>query len=175
MLDSFPVAVCHKMRHKHLGRIPRCKLLAGKAYHGRCASKRNWFYELKVQVVTTSGGIPVEFHLHAGGKSEQAGRRGLARWICSPAACSTPMPATPTTWPKPCSTRPAADGPQKNSKCLHLPGQASLLQHFRKCIETCFSQLTAHFPKQIHAVTAEGFALKIAHFIFDYALHQVGL
>ncbi|MGI4862805.1 MAG: hypothetical protein ACRYFZ_02710 [Janthinobacterium lividum] len=48
VLDSFPVAVCHKMRQKHLGRIPRCKLLTGKAYHGRCASKRSWFYGLKV-------------------------------------------------------------------------------------------------------------------------------
>jgi len=36
-----------------------------------------------------------------------------------------------------------------------------LLQHFRKSIETCYSQLTARFPKHIHAVTAQGFALKI--------------
>ncbi|MGI4865222.1 MAG: hypothetical protein ACRYFZ_14970 [Janthinobacterium lividum] len=27
--------------------------------------------------MATSNGVPVAFHLHAGGKSEQAGRRGL--------------------------------------------------------------------------------------------------
>ena len=35
--DSFPVAVCYNTG------IPRCKLLKGKAYHERCASKRCWF------------------------------------------------------------------------------------------------------------------------------------
>lgn len=71
VLDSFPVAVCHNTR------IPRCKLLMGKAYHGRCASKRSWFYGLKVQVVATSDGLPVEFYIRAGAESEQTGRRGL--------------------------------------------------------------------------------------------------
>ena len=72
VLDSFPVAVCHNTR------IPSCKLLTGKAYHSRCASKRSWFYSLRLQVVATSTGVPVEFLLHAGGEFEQAGRRGLA-------------------------------------------------------------------------------------------------
>jgi len=44
VLDSFPVAVCNNTR------ISRCKLLTGKAYYGRRASKHNWFYGLKVQV-----------------------------------------------------------------------------------------------------------------------------
>ncbi len=52
-------------------------MLTGKAYHGRCASKRSWFYGLKVQVVATSDGLPVEFYIHAGAESEQTGRRGL--------------------------------------------------------------------------------------------------
>ena len=38
VIDSFPVAVCHSIR------IPRCKILTGKAYRGRSASKRQWFY-----------------------------------------------------------------------------------------------------------------------------------
>ena len=71
LIDSFPVAGCHNTR------IPRCKLLTGKAYHGRCASKRCWFYGLKVQVVTTSDGVPVEFHLHAGAEADSTGLRGL--------------------------------------------------------------------------------------------------
>ncbi|WP_139252216.1 IS982 family transposase, partial [Hymenobacter psychrotolerans] len=172
VLDSFPVAVCHNTR------IPRCKLLTGKAYHGRCASKRGWFYGLKVQVVATSDGIPVEFHIHAGAESEQTGQRGLpldlpigsvlythagytdyvAEDLFHEASGSQQVTARRTN-----STRP-----------LH-PAQTFLLQYFRKGIETCFSQLTARFPKQIHAVTAAGFALKIALFVFAHTLHQAGL
>lgn len=172
VLDSFPVAVCHNTR------IPRCKLLTGKAYHGRCASKRSWFYGLKVQVVATSDGVPVEFHIHAGGESEQAGRRGLL--LDLPAGSLLYADAGYTDYVAEDLFNEASGSQQqtarrKDSKRPHHPAQSFLLQYFRKRIETCFSQLTARFPKHIHAVTAEGFALKIALFIFAHTLHQVGL
>ena len=172
VLDSFPVAVCHNTR------IPRCKLLTGKAYHGRCASKRTWFYGLKVQVVATSDGIPVEFTIHAGAESEQAGRRGLA--LDLPAGSVLYTDAGYTDYVAEDLFNEASGSQQqsarrKESKRPHHPAQSFLIQYFRKGIETTFSQLTARFPKQIHAVTAEGFALKIALFIFVHTLHQVGL
>ena len=172
VLDSFPVAVCHNTR------IPRCKLLTGKAYHGRCASKRSWFYGLKVQVVATSNGVPVEFHIHAGGESEQAGRRGLS--LDLPAGSSLYTDAGYTDYVAEDLFNEASGSQQQsarrqNSKRPHHPAQNFLIQYFRKSIETTFSQLTARFPKQIHAVTAAGFALKIALFLFAHVLDQVGL
>jgi hypothetical protein len=172
VLDSFPVAVCHNTR------IARCKLLTGKAYHGRCASKRSWFYGLKVQVVATSDGIPVEFHIHAGAESEQTGQRGLP--LDLPAGSVLYTDAGYTDYVAEDIFNQASGSQQqtarrKNSKRPHRPAQTFLLQYFRKRIETCFSQLTARFPKQIHAVTAQGFALKIALFIFAHSLHQAGL
>lgn len=172
VLDSFPVAVCHNTR------IPRCKLLTGKAYHGRCASKRSWFYGLKVQVVATSNGIPVEFHIHAGAESEQTGQRGLP--LDLPAGSVLYTDAGYTDYVAEDLFNDASGSQQltarrTNSKRPHHPAQTFLLQYFRKGIETCFSQLTARFPKQIHAVTAAGFALKIALFVFAHTLHQAGL
>ena len=172
VLDSFPVAVCHNTR------ISRCKLLTGKAYHGRCASKRSWFYGLKVQGVATSEGVPVEFHSHAGGESEQAGRRGLP--LDLPAGSVLYTDAGYTDYVAEALFNEASGSQQqtarrKDSKRPHHPAQNLLLQYFRKSIETTFSQLTARFPKQIHAVTAQGFALKITLFIFVYTLHQAGL
>ncbi len=172
VLDSFPVAVCHNTR------VPRCKLLTGKAYHGRCASKRSWFYGLKVQVVATSDGIPVEFYIHAGAESEQTGRRGLP--LDLPAGSVLYTDAGYTDYVAEDLFNEASGSQQqtarrKNSKRPHHPAQRFLIQYFRKGIETSFSQLTARFPKQIHAVTAEGFALKIALFVFAHALHQAGL
>jgi hypothetical protein len=172
VLDSFPVAVCHNTR------VPRCKLLTGKAYHGRCASKRSWFYGLKVQVVATSDGIPVEFAIHAGAESEQAGRRGLA--LDLPVGSVLYTDAGYTDYVAEDLFNEASGSQQqsarrKDSKRPHQPAQSFLIQYFRKGIETTFSQLTARFPKQIHAVTAKGFALKIALFIFAHTLHQAGL
>ena len=172
VLDSFPVAVCHNTR------IARCKLLTGKAYHGRCASKRSWFYGLKVQVVATSDGLPVEFYIHAGAESEQTGRRGLA--LDLPAGSVLYTDAGYTDYLAEDLFNEASGSQQQtarrqNSKRPHHPAQHFLIQYFRKGIETCFSQLTARFPKQIHAVTAAGFALKIALFIFAHTLDQVGL
>lgn len=172
VLDSFPVAVCHNTR------IPRCKLLTGKAYHGRCASKRSWFYGLKVPVVATSDGLPVEFYSHAGAESEQTGRRGLA--LDLPAGSVLYTDAGYTDYVAEDLFNEASGSQQQtarrqNSKRPHHPAQSFLIQYFRKGIETCFSQLTARFPKQIHAVTAQGFALKIALFIFAHTLHQAGL
>jgi hypothetical protein len=172
VLDSFPVAVCQNTR------IPRCKLLTGKSYHGRCASKRNWFYGLKVQVVATSDGIPVEFHIHAGAESESTGRHGLPLDLPEGSVLYTDAGYTDYVAEdifNEASGSQQQSARRKNSKRPHHPAQNFLIQYFRKGIETCFSQLTARFPKQIHAVTAAGFALKIALFIFAHALHQAGL
>jgi hypothetical protein len=172
VLDSFPVAVCHNTR------IPRCRLLTGKAYHGRCASKRSWFYGLKVQVVATSDGTPVEFYVHAGAESETTGRRGLP--LDLPEGSVLYTDAGYTDYVAEDLFNEASGSQQQsarraNSKRPHHPAQNFLLQYFRKGIETTFSCLTARFPKQIHAVTAAGFAMKIALFVFAHALHQAGL
>gem|GEM_PF-3841034 len=39
----------------------------------------------------------------------------------------------------------------------------------RQGIETTFSQVTALFPKPIHAVTAQGFILKIVCFLLAFS------
>ena len=41
-------------------------------------------------------------------------------------------------------------------------------KYYRKRIETTFSEITAHFPAKIHAVTPEGFLLKVVLFIFAF-------
>lgn len=171
VIDSFPVAVCHNTR------IGRCKLLTGKTYHGRCASKRQWFYGFKVQVVATSDGVPVEFYIHAGREADVTGLRALP--LDLPAGSILYTDAGYTDYVAEDVFEEATGNRQQsarrgNSKRAHHPAQNFLIQHFRKGIETAFSQLTARFPKQIHAVTAEGFALKIALFIFVHALDQVG-
>lgn len=41
---------------------------------------------------------------------------------------------------------------------------------FRKLIETAFAGITNLFPKNIHAVTAKGFFLKVISFIIAFSI-----
>ena len=52
-MDSFPVKVCHNIR------ISRCKLVKGKEFRGKCVSKREYFYGVKVCLILTEEGFPV--------------------------------------------------------------------------------------------------------------------
>ena len=131
-----------------------------------------------MQVVATSDGIPVEFHIHAGAESEQTGRRGQPLDLPEGSVLYTDAGYTDYVTDdlfNQASGSQQQTARRKNSKRPLHPAQVFLLQNFRKGIETCFSQLTARFPKQIHAVTAAGFALKIALFVFAHTLHQAGI
>lgn len=60
ILDSFPVAICSNIR------IANCKILKGKKWRGYTASMRNYFYGVKVQLLTKKDGIPIAFHFTPG-------------------------------------------------------------------------------------------------------------
>jgi len=59
---------------------------------------------------------------------------------------------------------------KKNSKRKDKPWIQYIKQHIRHYIETVFSSITCVFPKSIHAVTYEGFLLKVEAFIFAFTL-----
>lgn len=64
VLDSFPVAVCDNIR------ISRCRLIQDERYRGKVSSKRRYFYGVRVQMVITSDGIPLEFRILPGSSSD---------------------------------------------------------------------------------------------------------
>jgi len=70
-VDSLPVAVCDNIR------IKRCRLYppeehGANTFRGYVASKRRYFYGLRVHLVVTDAGEPVEFSLAAGSESDIA-------------------------------------------------------------------------------------------------------
>ncbi len=60
VIDSFPVVACDNYR------IPRAKLYQHEAYRGCIASKKRYFYGLKVHLLVTKDGQPVECFLTPG-------------------------------------------------------------------------------------------------------------
>jgi hypothetical protein len=75
-LDSFPIAVCDNIR------IPRRRLAQGAQFRGYLASKRRYFHGVRVQVVVTVEGVPVEFSVLPGSFSDLAGLAELP--LCLP-------------------------------------------------------------------------------------------
>lgn len=70
VVDSLPIAVCDNIR------IRRCKLYPpqehGKTFRGYIASKRRYFHGLRIHLVVSGDGAPVEFSLAAGSEADVA-------------------------------------------------------------------------------------------------------
>lgn len=170
LIDSFPVAVCDNIR------IARCRLLRGEGYRGRCVSKRRYFYGFRVQLIATEEGLPVAFYIHAGSFVDITAFKAMP--LDLPEGSRLYADAAYTCYEvedllRECEKVELCCCRKSNSKRKDAPHMAFLKDHYRKRIENTFSGITELFPKRIHAVTAEGFILKITLFTFAYTLSRI--
>jgi hypothetical protein len=171
ILDSFPVPVCDNIR------ISRCKLLQGQAYRGYKASMHRYFYGIKVQLITTNSGIPVEFSIMAGSQADVKGLHQLP--FSMPAGSALYADSAYTNYHledmladdriKLYSQRKA------NAHRKDTPSLAYLKEHMRKVIETSISGIKGLFLRKIHAVTFQGFLIKILLFLLAFQINKAFL
>lgn len=170
LLDSFPLAVCDNIR------IPRAKLYQAKAFRGYIASKRRYFYGLRLYLLTTAQGEPVEAFLAPGATADVT---ALPRFAFDLPPGSTIYGDSAFTWYvwedvlQEASDVHLQPVRKKNSRRPVSLARAYLQSHGRKWIETAGSLLTGLFPKSIHAVTASGFELKIMLFLLAYSFSRI--
>jgi len=170
MVDSFPVAVCDNIR------IARCKIVKGKQWRGKQCSMRRYFYGVKVQVLTTASGIPVEFCFVPGSESDVQALKKLP--ITVAAESSVYSDSAYTDYGVEDDMREAdlinlMVQRRSNAKRKDEPWIRFLKEHMRKGIETTFSMLKALFLRKIHAVTFKGFLLKIVLFIVGFTFNKL--
>jgi len=172
LLDSFPVPLCDNIR------IPKVRLVRSEDYRGYIASKKRYFYGIRVQLLTTSTGIPVEFAFLPGEANDVRGLNALP--LSLPENAEVYGDAAYTDYQAEDDLRDT-DGivlqiaRKRNSKRPDSPALAYIKQTTRHFIETVFSQITLRFPKSIHAVTLDGFLLKLTTFIFTVTLESAFL
>jgi len=171
-IDSYPLLVCQNVR------INRCRLFPvqeHEALRGYQASKKRYFYGFKVHLVVTKSGQPVEFFCSEGSMHDLEAMRRL-----------------PLQLPKG-STLYGDKGyqDQKEEVLLHeageirfvplrrqnskepLPQSTVFLAHCgRQQVETAFSLLDAKMPRHIHAVSPQGFWLKLHAAVIAYAFDR---
>lgn len=169
IIDSFPVPVCKNIR------IPGAKLVSGKTYRGYNASKREYFYGFKVHVITTAEGIPIQYLVTAGSIHDNTAFQGMD--INLPAGSDLYGDAAYINQEmkdllldfEGVTLKGAT---KKNTLIRNTWAEELENRYHRKRVENTFADITAKFPRKIHAVTAKGFLLKILCFIIMFILDK---
>lgn len=172
IIDSFPVKACHNIR------IGRCRLFRGEKYRGYNASKRERFYGVKIQLVTTADGIPVEMSLVQGAEHDSQILKRMYHDL--PPESSLFGDSGYTNYEIEDMFREVeqvdlAIGRKSNSKRKDIPAVAFIKEHMRKRIETSISQICALMPRHINAVTADGFIIKLILFVMAFQFEKTVL
>ena len=169
IIDSFPVAVCNNMG------IMNCKMLRDKKWRGYTASMRSYFYGVKVQLLTTKDGIPIAFHFTPG---KTADAKALGKMIDK-------LPPEASIYGDSAYLDYALEDSaferksvllkiqrKSNSKRTDTLEQKNEKLKMRKRVETTISDIKKNSPRTIHAVTLDGFLIKLTLFVFGVQLNK---
>ncbi len=167
VIDSYPIAVCDNYR------IRRSKIYRGEDWRGYIASKKRYFYGLRIHIMVTELGEPVEFFLAPGAFSDTSALRLYNfdipehSWIIGDKAyndyemedlmCEAGVDLLPLR--------------KKNSLRPVPPFMTYLQASIRKVVETTGSLIERLLPKSIHAITAKGFEIKVALFVLASSIN----
>src|SRR6266699_307157 len=168
VIDSLPIAVCDNIR------IRRSKIYTDEKFRGDKASKKRYFYGLKIHLMVTQDGQPVECFLTHGGFGDVDALKYDAyelpdgSIIYADKAYNDYEIEDLLTDVDHIELLPMR---KKNSKRA-LPLEVCFVQNdHRKMVETAGSLIEQLLPQSIHAVTSQGFELKVALFVFAYSLN----
>jgi len=172
IVDSFPIPVCDNIR------IKRCKIAKSEDFRGYIASKKRYFYGVRVHVLVTSDGIPVELAFLPGEANDVRGLDVL----------NMDLPPDSYVYGDSAYTDYNIEDAMKELDCVNLdplrkknslrcdePCIHDYKKLTRKYIESVFSAISYYLPKWIHAVTLKGFLLKICLFVFAYTIEKAFL
>jgi len=167
IIDSYPIAVCDNYR------IKRSKIYQGEAFRGYIASKKRYFYGLRIHIMVTEQGEPVEFFLEPGAFSDTSalnlynfdlpegsfvtGDKAYIDYTVENVMREAGIELIPL---------------RKKNSLRPVPAYMTYFQaSIRKIVETTGSLIERLLPKSIHAVTAKGFEIKIALFVLACSIN----
>ena len=165
-VDSIPIPVCDNIR------ISRSNIYTGEEYRGYIASKRRYFYGLRIHLVVTAHGKPVEMLLAPGSDSDICTLRCFDLDLPTHASVHADKAYTDYLWED--LLKEVQDinlvALRKSNAKREMDGcERYLSGRIRQRIETVFSQITIAFPRFIRAVTARCFELKCFLFVWRLA------
>ena len=169
VVDSLPVAACDNIR------IRRCRLYPleeGKSFRGYIPSKRRYFYGLRVHLVVSDKGEPVEFALAAGSEADVAVLKEMALELPEGSTIHADKGYTDydhEDFLKEVGLHLKAQRKKRSKRPMPV-WEEFLGKPVRQYIETVFGELSRLFSGKIHAVTPQGFELKVVCFLLAYSI-----
>lgn len=168
IVDSFPVEVCANVRSY------RCRLLKGKQFIGFCKAKKKYYYGFKVHVITTLKGSPIEFIITPASTADITAFKIMDLYLPEGSTIYADKAYNDYEWEdyllENDGIRLVAQR-KSNAKRQHNGPLSYIQSIIRKKIETTFSKIINLFPRTIHAVTRQGFILKMVLFIISFSLN----
>ncbi len=167
VIDSYPIVVCDNYR------IPRSKIYQGEDFRGYFASKKRYFYGLRIHMMVTEQGEPVEFFLAPGAFSDTRALQ-LYQFDVPEQSWITGDKAYNDYTMEDLMREAGVEllPLRKKNSLRSVPPYITYLQHaIRKIVETTGSLIERLLPKSIHAVTARGFELKVVLFVLACSIN----
>jgi hypothetical protein len=164
VIDSYPIAVCDNYR------IQRSKIYQGEDFRGYIASKKRYFYGLRIHILVTEQGEPVEFFLEFSDTSAL----GLYNFDLPENSFVTGDKAYNDYTVEDVMREAGVEliPLRKKNSLRPVPAYMTYFQAcIRKVIETTGSLLERLLPTSIHAVTARGFEIKVALFVLACSIN----
>lgn len=169
VIDSLPVAVCDNIR------IRRSRIYSKEDFRGYQASKKRYFYGLKIHLMVTQDGQPVECLLTPGGFGDVDALKYYAYELPNGAIIYADKAYNDYEIEdllKEVDYIELLPMRKKNSKRALSPSVTFVQSYHRKRVETAGSLIEQLLPKSIHAVTSQGFELKVALFVIASSLNS---
>jgi hypothetical protein len=167
IIDSLPITVCDNIR------IRRNQIYGDKEHRGYQASKRRYFYGVKIHLLVTKDHQPVEFFLSPGEMgdvdaltqydfdlpegSQVFADKAYNHYLIEDILAEAEIQLAPDR--------------KKNSKRPMPPWLQFFLRHYRNQVETAGSLIARLLPKSIHAITDKGFELKVILFVLASSIN----
>jgi hypothetical protein len=165
VVDSLPVEVCSNVRSY------RCKSLSGKKYIGYCSSKKKYYYGVKVHIIASTSGIPMEVIITPASTADISALKVMEIDIMAGSTIYADKAYTDYEFEdllQESANIRLVPQRKENMKRQHYGPVAYVESIRRKYIETTFSRIVGFFPRSIVAVTKDGFLIKILLFIVTY-------
>jgi DDE family transposase len=168
VIDSIPIAVCDNIR------IRRSKIYSHEDFRGYQASKKRYFYGLKIHLMVTQDGQPVECFLTPGSFGDVDALKYYAYELPDGSIIYADKAYNDYEIEdllKDVDHIQLLPMRKKNSKRAVSPSISFVQSYYRKRVETAGSLIVQLLPKSIHAVTSQGFELKVVLFVIASSLN----
>lgn len=168
IVDSFPVKAYEN--HKSF----RARIFSAKKFHGYAATKKQYFFGIKVHLVVDTDGVPIEFVFTPGSASDVKTLRDFSLDYPEGAILLGDRAYTDYDFE---DMLYHAQGVKllakrcKHHKRQHKGEDQFLISIQRNFIETVFSSIVSRMPRYVRARTEKGFCLKVFFFILAYMVN----